>query len=142
VGKIVILNKLQTMGFMRLILLVSSLIISQTPGVTIEDRSHYSKVFGKTRNFRVFLPQDYSTSGKRYPVLYWFHGSGGSSTQETYRKDFEEYVSNRDLIIVNVDGSTESGSTWDYALAFEYETRTQEGRAASPACIFRYISGN
>ena len=128
------------MIFGGLILFFSSLVLTQSPETTIEDRSHFSTVFGKTRNYRVFLPPDYISSGKRYPVLYWFHGSGGSSTQETYRKDFEEYVSSHDLIIVNVDGSTESGSTWDYALAFEYETRTQEGRAALTGMHFsKYI---
>ena len=123
-----------------LFLFLSTFLLTQSTGPVIEDHSHFSNVFGKTRNYRIFLPSDYSASGKRYPVLYWFHGSGGSSKQETYKKDFEDYVNTHDLIIVNVDGSTESGATWDYALAFEYEKRTQEGRAALTGMHFsKYI---
>ncbi|MBK8883428.1 MAG: hypothetical protein IPN67_13875 [Bacteroidales bacterium] len=96
----------------------------------IEDHTHFSHVLGSTRNFRVFLPPDYFQSGKRYPVLYWFHGSGGTSKQETYKTEFEDYVNSHDLIIVNVDGSTVSGATWDYGLAFEYDSRTQENNRA------------
>ena len=40
----------------------------------IEDRTHDSQVFRETRNFRIFLPGDYGSSTKRYPVIYWFHG--------------------------------------------------------------------
>jgi S-formylglutathione hydrolase FrmB len=40
----------------------------------ILDRVHFSQVFMETRNFRIFLPPDYNTSKKRYPVIYWFHG--------------------------------------------------------------------
>jgi hypothetical protein len=40
----------------------------------IQDRVEFSQVFGETRNFRIFLPSDYATSTKRYPVIYWLHG--------------------------------------------------------------------
>jgi poly(3-hydroxybutyrate) depolymerase len=40
----------------------------------IRDETHYSHVLGETRHYRIFLPADYATSGKRYPVIYWFHG--------------------------------------------------------------------
>jgi hypothetical protein len=40
----------------------------------IQDRVQFSQVFEETRNFRIFLPPAYATSGKRYPVIYWFHG--------------------------------------------------------------------
>jgi hypothetical protein len=44
--------------------------------VTIIDARHYSNVFGETRNYRVFLPPGYSeNTAKRYPVIYFFHGS-------------------------------------------------------------------
>lgn len=110
------------------------------PCAAIEDRSHFSTVMNSTRHYRVFLPPDYSQSGKRYPVLYWFHGSGGSYAQETYRSEFEDFINNHDLIIVNVDGTTPGGSTWDYGLAFEYGTRTQEGRPAMTGMHFsKYI---
>jgi hypothetical protein len=40
----------------------------------IQDRTHASEVLGETRHYRIFLPPDYATSEKRYPVIYWFHG--------------------------------------------------------------------
>ena len=42
----------------------------------IQDRVQFSQVFEETRNYRIFLPPNYDTSGKRYPVIYWFHGWG------------------------------------------------------------------
>ncbi len=43
------------------------------------DESHYSTIFGSTRFFRVFTPSDYNVDGEqRYPVIYYFHGCGGS----------------------------------------------------------------
>ena len=40
----------------------------------VQDRTHESQVLGESRNYRIFLPPDYGTSNKRYPVIYWFHG--------------------------------------------------------------------
>ena len=41
------------------------------------DTSHYSMVFGRTKLYRIYLPDGYEVSGKRYPVVYFFHGWGG-----------------------------------------------------------------
>jgi poly(3-hydroxybutyrate) depolymerase len=38
------------------------------------DRKHFSKVLGEERNYRILLPPDYESSGRRYPVIYYFHG--------------------------------------------------------------------
>jgi S-formylglutathione hydrolase FrmB len=56
-----------------LLLLLASSTASAAEAL-IQDRTHDSQVFGETRNYRIFLPPDYATSGKRYPVIYWFHG--------------------------------------------------------------------
>jgi enterochelin esterase-like enzyme len=120
--------------------LLSFLIISGCFGAKTEDHTHYSTVLGSIRNYRVFLPPDYYQSDKQYPVLYWFHGSGGTSKQETYKSEFEDYVNSHDLIIVNVDGTTGTGATWDYGLAFEFEKRTQENNRALTGMQFsKYI---
>jgi len=96
------------------------------------DDSHYSTTFGTTRFFRVFTPAGYDAGNcsKRYPVIYYFHGCGGSykssgpyshrdfgltapvAIGRTYdpdyeypnNADFENFVSQRDVIIVCVDG--------------------------------------
>src|SRR3954451_18632689 len=41
---------------------------------TVADRSFSSQILHETRNYRVFLPPGYETSGHRYPVVYFFHG--------------------------------------------------------------------
>jgi enterochelin esterase-like enzyme len=41
------------------------------------DTSHASKVFGHPKSYRLYLPDGYATSNKRYPVMYFFHGWGG-----------------------------------------------------------------
>jgi len=58
----------------RLFLLAAFALAVRGAEPLILDESHESKVFGETRRYRIFLPPDYSTSGKRYPVIYWFHG--------------------------------------------------------------------
>jgi hypothetical protein len=78
---------------------------------TILDRTHESQVFGETRNYRIFLPPDYETSGKRYPVIYFFHGFG----QRFNRSNFDDgaawggdtiaaYVAKHDVIVARWDG--------------------------------------
>jgi enterochelin esterase-like enzyme len=42
------------------------------------DKTHFSKVFNREKPYRVFLPADYNTSQKRYPVIYYFHGNTGN----------------------------------------------------------------
>jgi enterochelin esterase-like enzyme len=50
-----------------------------TPAITSqEDKSHFSKVFNREKFYRIFLPSDYYTSQKRYPVIYYFHGNTGN----------------------------------------------------------------
>ena len=48
------------------------------------DRKHFSKVLGVERNYRILLPPDYESSGRRYPVIYYFHGHSDRYTLEKY----------------------------------------------------------
>lgn len=41
------------------------------------DTGHYSQVFGHDKFYRLYLPKGYTSCGKRYPVIYFFHGWGG-----------------------------------------------------------------
>jgi len=74
------------------------------------DRTHPSKVFGETRNYRILLPPDYETSGKSYPVIYYFHGHSDRYTVEKYDNGTDTvpkmaaFVSKNDVIVVCVDG--------------------------------------
>jgi S-formylglutathione hydrolase FrmB len=84
----------------------------------IQDRVQFSLVFEETRNFRIFLPADYPTSGKRYPVIYWFHGWSerynkpvsdpphrNYDSGEDYGGDnIANFVAHHDVIVVKWDG--------------------------------------
>ncbi len=84
---------------------------------TIEDRVQFSQTFSETRNFRIFLPPDYATSAKRYPVVYWFHDAGErfnkpadqpghnyDSGSDYGGDNIANYVARHDLIVVKWDG--------------------------------------
>ena len=63
------------------VLLTSMPIVSlgQT-GKVMDNLSMTSKVLKMERKFAVYLPPDYETSGRSYPVLYLLHGSGDDQT--------------------------------------------------------------
>jgi hypothetical protein len=89
------------------------------PAALIEDRSHQSEVLGEERHYRVFLPPDYASSEKRYPVIYWFHGwserynrpprsqpdRNYDEGEGFYRGDtISRFVATHDVIVVKWDG--------------------------------------
>ncbi len=99
------------------------------------DESHFSATFGENRHFRVFTPPAYDPgdSHRKYPVIYFLHGCGGSyrkSGTYSYREyglpapgaigrpvhpdyeypnnaDFENFTLYHDVIIVCPDGKIE-----------------------------------
>jgi len=79
-----------------LICLIPSLSLAQT------DHVHYSKVFGREKPYRIFLPSDYSNSGKRYPVIYYFHGNTG--THELDIPGVNQLVDDNKIILVAWNG--------------------------------------
>src|SRR2546421_9678930 len=85
----------------------------------ILDETHESQVFGETRHYRIFLPPDYAASGKRYPVIYWFHGWSERYNKPVAREAERNYdqgdgvyggdtigrfVGHHDVIVVKWDG--------------------------------------
>ena len=91
-----------------------------------EDRTHFSKVFGAERTYRLFLPPDYAASEQRYPVIYYFHGHSDRYTLSRYDEGKDtvpkilDFVSGHDVIVVAVDGYVAEhyegfygGSPWD-----------------------------
>ena len=90
------------------------------------DQTHVSQVFGEPRNYRILLPPNYTSSGKSYPVIYFFHGHSDRYTLEHYDggADFipkmVDYVARHDVIVVLVDGYVAKdytgfygGTPWD-----------------------------
>ncbi len=62
-----------------LILLMPLLIFSQT-GKVFDNLSMPSKILDMERTYALYLPPDYETSERSYPVLYLLHGGGDDQT--------------------------------------------------------------
>jgi enterochelin esterase-like enzyme len=62
-----------------LILWVPSLLIAQT-GKVSDNLSMQSKLLKMDRKYAIYLPPDYETSQRSYPVLYLLHGAGDDQT--------------------------------------------------------------
>lgn len=60
-------------------LLVSTAVFGQT-GKVFDQLSHTSNILNQERNFAIYLPPDYETSQRSYPVLYLLHGGGDDQT--------------------------------------------------------------
>jgi S-formylglutathione hydrolase FrmB len=56
----------------------------------------------------IFLPAAYADGTRRYPVLYLYHGLGGSNFDWIYNTDIEKFTQNLPVIIVMPD----AGSGW------------------------------
>ena len=59
--------------------LLPSVILAQT-GKVMDNLSMTSKILKMERKFAVYLPPDYHTSERSYPVLYLLHGGGDDQT--------------------------------------------------------------
>jgi poly(3-hydroxybutyrate) depolymerase len=114
---------------MRLLVSIGGLLLIASAALASQpfyDRTHDSKVFGEKRNYRIILPPDYETSGRAYPVIYFFHGHSDRYTLESYDggKDFipkmVDFVAKHDVVVVSVDGYVAKdytgfygGTPWD-----------------------------
>jgi enterochelin esterase-like enzyme len=70
-----------------------------------EDKVHFSQVFNRDKPYRIFLPADYLTSQKRYPVICYFHGNTGS--HELDIPGVVELVKENGIILVAWNGRSE-----------------------------------
>ena len=62
-----------------LILTITSVLIAQT-GKVKDDLAVPSKILKMDRKYAIYLPPDYETSQRSYPVLYLLHGAGDDQT--------------------------------------------------------------
>jgi enterochelin esterase-like enzyme len=60
-------------------LLLPALLFAQS-GKVYDDLTLNSKILKSERKYAVYLPPDYETSGRSYPVLYLLHGGGDDQT--------------------------------------------------------------
>lgn len=67
-----------------MLLLVLSLLITTNgigqTGKVFDQLTHTSKILKTERNYAIYLPPDYETSQRSYPVLYLLHGGGDDQT--------------------------------------------------------------
>jgi enterochelin esterase-like enzyme len=61
------------------LLLSPGLVLAQT-GKVFDNLTLPSKILKSDRKFAIYLPPDYETSNRQYPVLYLLHGSGDDQT--------------------------------------------------------------
>ena len=62
-------------SFTLLILCITTALLAQT-GKVYENMSMESKILKMDRKYAIYLPPDYETSQRSYPVLYLLHGAG------------------------------------------------------------------
>lgn len=55
-------------------------VLSAQSGKVMDDVSMTSKILKSDRKYAIYLPPDYETSQRHYPVLYLLHGSGDDQT--------------------------------------------------------------
>lgn len=92
-----------------------------------KDISHHSKVFGKEKTYRIYLPDSYEQSNKSYPVIYFFHGWGGRYFKDDNAKlEYEklgEIVNKYQAILVMWDGSMEESEPRPYNIGYHQDIK-------------------
>lgn len=61
-------------------LLLTTSLLAQPSGKVYEGRSVASKILGKAVRYALYLPPDFGTSERKYPVVYLLHGYGDDET--------------------------------------------------------------
>lgn len=68
-----------------------------------------------TRKIDIYLPPSYNDSSKKYPVLYYLHGYGGTSNELLITEKLSEAMQapdGKEFIVVGVYGSTKYGGSF------------------------------
>ena len=63
-----------------LILFLTAISLSAQTGKVYDNLSLKSEILKMDRKFAIYLPPDYETSERSYPVLYLLHGAGDDQT--------------------------------------------------------------
>ena len=61
-------------------ILILALMVSAQTGKVYDQLSMNSNILGMDRNYAIYLPPDYESSERSYPVLYLLHGGGDDQT--------------------------------------------------------------
>ena len=94
-----------------------------------EDRSHFSEVFNRGKPYRIFLPEDYATAEKSYPVIYYFHGNKGSHVS-SLSDVMAAFVKENPVIVVAWNGRSVDSDVRPYNIGYHsninYETQFKD----------------
>jgi enterochelin esterase-like enzyme len=80
------------------------------------DTFHYSTVFKTNKPYRVFLPEDYKTSQKKYPVIYFFHGNQGD--HQFNMEGANQLVNTASVILVAWNGRSDPADMRPYNVGY------------------------
>lgn len=67
-------------SFIVLMLLWLPAVQAQSKGTVFESKTHTSSLLKMDRNYSIYLPSDYDSSDRTYPVLYLLHPAGPAGT--------------------------------------------------------------
>ena len=101
---------------------------TDTAKKVFEDHSHFSKAFGHQKYFRLYLPDDYFSGKKRYPVIYYFHGWSERYNKSIGGIDFEKLkplVNKYHVILVLWDGNIKESDPRPYNVGFHKDVKDE-----------------
>jgi len=58
--------------------------VPKNPQPGVVHKGYHSKAMDKEIGYNIYLPPDYESSGKRYPVVYWLHGRNNTESSDSY----------------------------------------------------------
>jgi enterochelin esterase-like enzyme len=67
-------------SFLLVFILIIRSFLSAQSGKVLDNLSMKSQILKMDRKYAVYLPPDYETSNRSYPVLYLLHGGGDDQT--------------------------------------------------------------
>jgi enterochelin esterase-like enzyme len=113
--------------FTAFFILYSLTLFPQSPTSPYTDTSHFSRVFGHQKFFRIYLPENYKTNSERYPVIYFFHGWGGRHFKDDNAlleyKLIKGLVDKYKVILVMWDGNIEESQPRPYNIGNHKDIR-------------------
>ena len=99
------------------------------PSSAYQDLTHFSKVFGRDKFFRLYLPRGYDQSDRRYPVIYFFHGWGGRHFKDDNAKieyeNIKALVDTFQVLLVMWDGNIEENEPRPYNVGNHEDVKYQ-----------------
>jgi enterochelin esterase-like enzyme len=71
---------MKQVSYLSVLILVLPSVLSAQSGKVFDNLILKSKILNMDRKYSIYLPPDYETSNRSYPVLYLLHGSGDDQT--------------------------------------------------------------